>query len=199
MKRVAAILLFVVGLAVAGCGSGSKSPSVASLGGSNTTSTSAQSSGGGGGGFSTGKGGGGQGLHLAMLGNLKFSQCMRSHGISSFPDPNSSGQIGISSSTGLDPRSPTFQAAIKACRKDLPNGGQPTPQQLAKAKAAALKFSQCMRAHGVKDYPDPDFSGGGVRIRIGGSPGSDLDPNNPTFKSAQSACGPAFGKGFGKP
>ena len=201
MKRVAAILLFVVGLAVAGCGTGSKSPSVASLGGSNTTSTSTSeqsSGGGGGGGFSTGKGGA-QGMHLAMSGNLKFSQCMRAHGVSSFPDPNSSGQIGIDSSSGIDPRSPTFQSAQKACKKYLPNGGQPTPQQLAKAKAAALKFSQCMRAHGVKNFPDPDFSGGGVRMKIGGSPGSGLDPNNPTFKSAQAACGPGLGKAIGKP
>ncbi|HKU58681.1 MAG TPA: hypothetical protein VJP39_03665 [Gaiellaceae bacterium] len=177
----------VVGLAVAGCGSGSKSPSVASLGGSNTT-TSSNSNQSSGGGFSSGKGGGAPGFHIAMKGNLKFSQCMRSHGVSNFPDPNSGGQIGIDSASGLDPSSPAFQSAQKACRKYLPNGGQPTPQQLAKAKASALKFSQCMRAHGVKDYPDPNFSGGGVSIRIGGKQGSDLDPNNPTFKAAQTAC-----------
>ena len=189
MRRATLLLLLVLGVTVAGCGSGSKSPSVASLGGSNTTTSSSQSSagGGGGGGFSTGKGGG-NGLHIAMRGSLKFSQCMRAHGVSNFPDPNGQGQIGIDSSTGIDPRSPTFQSAQKACRKLLPNGGQPTPQQLAKAKQAALAFSQCMRKHGVKDYPDPDFSGGGVSLRIGGKPGSDLDPNNPTFKAARTAC-----------
>jgi len=186
----AALLLCLLGVLVAGCGSGSKSPGVASLGGSDTTSTSSSQGAAppAGGGFSSGKGGGGQGLHVAMRGNLKFSQCMRSHGVSNFPDPNGQGQIGIDSSTGIDPRSPTFQSAQKACRKYLPNGGQPTPQQLAKAKQSALAFSQCMRSHGVKDFPDPDFSSGGVNIKIGGRPGSNLDPNNPTFKAAQTAC-----------
>lgn len=192
MRRAA--LLLVLGVAVAGCGSGSKSPGIASLGGSNTTTTSSKDSQSSGGGFSTGKGGGGQGLHVAMRGNLKFSQCMRSHGVPSFPDPNSSGQIGIDSSSGIDPSSPAFQSALKTCRTYLPNGGQPSPQQLAKAKAAALKFSQCMRSHGVKDFPDPDFSGGAVRLKIGSRPGSNLDPNNPTFKKAQAACGPGLGK-----
>ena len=196
MRRATLLLLLVLGVTVAGCGSGSKSPGVASLGGSATTTSSSQgsASSGGGGGFSTGKGGSRQGFHVAMNGSLKFSQCMRAHGVSNFPDPNGQGQIGIDSSTGIDPRSPTFQSAQKACRKLLPNGGQPTPQQLAKAKQSALAFSACMRKHGVKDFPDPDFSGGGVKMTLGGKPGSDLDPNNPTFRKAQAACGNGFGK-----
>lgn len=38
-----------------------------------------------------------------------------------------------------------------------------------------------MRAHGVTDYPD---SGGPTQP----SPGSDLDPNNPTYRAARQAC-----------
>lgn len=183
----AALLLCFVGVLVAGCGSGGKSPSVASLGGGDTTTSSSQSAGPPAGGLSSGRGGG-QGFHLAMKGSLKFSQCMRSHGVSHFPDPNSTGLIGIDSSTGIDPRSPTFRSAQQACRHLLPNGGQPTPQQIAKAKQAALAYSQCMRANGVKDFPDPDFTGGGISIRLGGRPGSNLDPNNPTFQKAQQTC-----------
>lgn len=181
----AALVLIVVGAIVAGCGAGAKSPSVASLG-THTTSTT-QDATPSGGGLSSG-GGGGNGFHIAMLANVKYSQCMRAHGVRNFPDPGSNGEVGISSSSGIDPRSPHFQAAQKACAKDLPNGGQPTPQQVAKMKKAALAFSACMRAHGVKDYPDPDFRGGGVSIKVGGKPGSDLDPNNPIFHRAQQAC-----------
>jgi hypothetical protein len=47
-----------------------------------------------------------------------------------------------------------------------------------------LAFSACMRAHGIKDFPDPN--GGG--IRLSGTPGSDLNPNNPQFQTAQAAC-----------
>jgi hypothetical protein len=178
----------IVAVVAAGCGSGAKSPGVASLGVGATTTSTSQSLGSSGAGLSTGRGGG-NGLHVALRGNLKFSRCMRSHGVANFPDPNGQGQIGIDSASGIDPGSPTFQSAMQACRKNLPNGGQPNPQQLAKAKKAALAFSACMRAHGVKDFPDPDFSGGTVQLKIGSKQGSDLDPNNPTFKKAQAACG----------
>jgi hypothetical protein len=52
-----------------------------------------------------------------------------------------------------------------------------------------------MRSHGIKDFPDPDSQGG---IKITGGPGSDLNPNNPQFNSADQACqhfrgGPAGG------
>src|SRR5205809_532426 len=42
--------------------------------------------------------------------------------------------------------------------------------------------------HGVHDFPDPTFSGGRISMRIKGGPGSDLDPNSPTFQAAQKAC-----------
>ena len=52
----------------------------------------------------------------------------------------------------------------------------------------ALKFSACMRSHGVPNFPDPEISsGGGVGIRIGGK-GSGIDPNSPQFKAAQKTC-----------
>jgi hypothetical protein len=50
---------------------------------------------------------------------LAFSQCMRSHGISSFPDPtfghNGGASLLIPSSSGIDPNSPTFKTASQAC------------------------------------------------------------------------------------
>lgn len=111
---------------------------------------------------------------------------MRSHGVATFPDPN--GQGGITA-TGLDVGSPTFQAAASHCRHLLPNGGQPTPAQQAKDLAQALKFSQCMRSHGITDFPDPQsHPGGGISISLRASPGSDLNPNGSLFQAAQKAC-----------
>lgn len=54
---------------------------------------------------------------------LKFVACMRSNGVPKFPDPGSQGQLVLSSSSGIDPQSPTFQAAMQKCRSLLPNGG----------------------------------------------------------------------------
>jgi hypothetical protein len=62
---------------------------------------------------------------------LKMSACMRSHGVPNFPDPkfSSSGggvrvRLKVGSSSGIDPSSPQFQAAMKACQSNLPGGGK---------------------------------------------------------------------------
>jgi len=114
----------------------------------------------------------------------KYSACMRKHGVTNFPDPNGQGVITIHSGMGIDPGSPAFRSARATCEKLLPNGGRPTPAQIAERQRQILAFSACMRAHGVKDFPDP--SNGGLRIQS--KPGSDLNPNNPTFRNALQAC-----------
>ena len=55
---------------------------------------------------------------------LKFAQCMRDHGVD-MPDPQvNGGMVAIQIGNGVDPNSPTLQAAQEAC-KDLmgPPGG----------------------------------------------------------------------------
>ena len=176
----------------AGCGGGGGSPGVASVASSTTaattTSTTQGGSGSGGGAINSPRGGQG---HFSVAMNAgsaalgaKFSACMRKHGVTNFPDPNSQGVIQFGSGNGIDPSSPTFLAARGACQKLLPNGGQPTPQQQAKMQQQLLAFSKCMRAHGIKDFPDP--SNGGLKLRAGA--GSDLNPDNSQFQSAQQAC-----------
>ena len=111
---------------------------------------------------------------------------MRSHGVPNFPDPNAQGGIVAN---GIDTGSSTFHAAANGCRHLLPNGGQPTPAQQAQALAQALKFSQCMRSHGISGFPDPQsLPGGGIRIAIRAGQGSNLNPTNPQFQAAQKAC-----------
>ena len=124
---------------------------------------------------------------------LQFARCMRAHGVGDFPDPSSGGAISISGgpNSDLSPDNPTFQHAQQACRSLLPNGGQPTAQQQEQMQQRALAFSQCMRAPGVTDFPDPRFQSGneGFGIRLGGDgKGGDLNPNDPTFQHAQQAC-----------
>jgi hypothetical protein len=54
--------------------------------------------------------------------------------------------------------------------------------------AKALQFSQCMRSHGLKNFPDPGLNsgGGGVTLQLGKSSG--IDPNSSAFQAAQKAC-----------
>jgi hypothetical protein len=55
--------------------------------------------------------------------------------------------------------------------------------------AMAVAYTRCMRANGIHDFPDPTTPpGGGVAFRINGGPGSDLNQNNPTFRTAGRAC-----------
>ncbi len=124
---------------------------------------------------------------------------MRAHGVTDFPDPSGDGRIAISNTGGpgssdLDPNHPQFQAAQQACKSLAPSPG--TPAQQAADRAGSLKFAQCMRSHGLADFPDPNTSGG---IQIQGGPGGDLEPNNPQFQAAQKACQrflPGGGKGL---
>jgi hypothetical protein len=117
---------------------------------------------------------------------VKFSQCMRQHGISDFPDPDSQGHMSIKITPGSDmnPNNPRFKSAQQACAKYQDAAGRHVDKaQEQKMQQAALNFSRCMRAHGVTNFPDPQFSAG--KISMGG-PG--LNPNDPTMKSANAAC-----------
>jgi hypothetical protein len=86
---------------------------------------------------------------------VEYSQCMRAHGVTNFPDPTTAGP---GAKDGLDPNSPTFQAAQAACRQYAPPH-PPTPAQSAQREADLLRFAQCMRSHGVPNFPDPDSQG----------------------------------------
>jgi hypothetical protein len=57
------------------------------------------------------------------------------------------------------------------------------PDPSAARVDAGLELSNCMRSHGVPNFPDP---GQGGNISIG--PSSGLNPQSPAFQSAQQAC-----------
>lgn len=188
-KRIGTVAFAGLALAAAGCGGADNTPSVATVAGAG--GGGAPAAGGGAVGPSTSSGrGAGSGMRMRMMlggaNAIRYSQCMRKHGEPNFPDPDSSGGISIDSSSGIDPQSPTFQAAQKACQKLLPHGGTPSPQQEARARSQALAFSACMRSHGVPKFPDPQFSTGRTSLRI--TPGSGIDPSSPAFQAAQRAC-----------
>lgn len=127
---------------------------------------------------------------------VKFSQCMREHGISDFPDPDSQGRIGINVTPGsdLNPNNAQFKAAQKACAKYRErSAGHFDKAQQQQMQQAALSYARCMRAHGV-NFPDPQFSGGKVTM---GGPG--LNPNDPNFRSANQACQKLMPAGKGGP
>lgn len=123
--------------------------------------------------------------------SLKFSVCMRAHGVPNFPDPNSSARVTMN----IDPNSGAFIAAQGASAKYSPGGGkQPSPAQQQKMLANALKFSRCMRPHGVPDFPDPTTGpNGGIGFSFSARNGVGPRPSSGVFQRAQRSCQSVLG------
>ncbi len=88
---------------------------------------------------------------------LAFSGCMRSNGISSFPDPLP-GQVAVKfpSAQDLGVSTSRYQTAQKACQHLLPNGGSaPNQTEVQQELSGMRSFSQCVRSHGTPKWPDP--------------------------------------------
>ena len=116
---------------------------------------------------------------------LAYTQCMRSNGAANYPDPNSQGQILMTANNWKEVNvgSPQFTQAAKTCKKLAPKSTI-SPQQYQQLLSQGLKYSACMRAHGITNYPDPSTAGGG--LVIGAIPKADADL--PQFPAAEQAC-----------
>ena len=106
---------------------------------------------------SAGTGSGGNSTAATHEKAVKFAECMRANGVSAFPDPNASGELtidAVANGSSLDTDTAAFKQAMSACKDLEPpgfTGGKVTDQQ----RKARLKFAQCVRENGVKDFPDP--------------------------------------------
>ncbi len=119
---------------------------------------------------------------------------MRSHGVPNFPEPGAGGGgIQITAKSDVNPGSPAFQSARSACRRYRPGLGGPPHSLSAAQRQKLIAFSQCMRTHGVPNFPDPIFpASGGAMI---GAPPASFNPGAPAFRRAAAACGRPFNDG----
>jgi len=123
----------------------------------------------------------------------KFASCMRSHGVTSFPDPKvSSDSTGTKIALHVTPglvNSPAFKSARLACRHILP---PPSPEQqqaqLQARRAGLVSFASCMRSHGFTRFPDPTSQG---RLTLTMVTGAGIDLQAPATRTAALACVPA--------
>ena len=111
---------------------------------------------------------------------VRYSQCMRAHGVTNFPDPTSGGALTLDKSTI---ESPQYQTASQACRSLAPAGSQSGASISPQAQAQALSFAHCMRSHGVPDFPDPSPTGGVVGFAV-----SHATRTSPAYSRAGQAC-----------
>ena len=101
-------------------------------------------------------------------GALAFSKCMRSHGVPNFPDPGSNGRLPKGTAQQFGVSSSQLQAAQTACQHLYPATGGSFQQQAQQCYVAGdcppaivqqvliqlRTFAQCMRSHGVPNWPD---------------------------------------------
>jgi hypothetical protein len=135
-RSLAACLLLLVLAWTAACSKSTRSKGVASLPGTATPSATPS-------------------LTLLEQG-IRYAHCMREHGVP-MPDPVANGD-GVHL-PGVDKDAvdaAVLNRAEQVCRQYRPVLSAPDrAQKVEKAR----QYSQCMRGHGVRNYPDPDSSG----------------------------------------
>jgi hypothetical protein len=156
--------LLAVGVLATACSRGSSGPGVAGAGSSSTPTASPSG--------------------FRMADALAYSQCMRDHGVSDFPDPDAEGQFKVEGVPGsdLDPDNPQLKHAQESCKSLLPTPSEGEQEQ----DQARLRYAKCMRAHAFPTFPDPGPDGG-FDIDTGAHP--ELDPDTPRFQEANRECG----------
>jgi hypothetical protein len=122
--------------------------------------------------------------------SLAFARCMREHGVSRFPDPNSQGNFPPLDQQALGVSKQDSSAAQETCKHLLSRGGSTgTPQQRQQKLAFGLRVAQCLRTHGYPAFPDPTTTSQAL------PPG--IDASSPRFVAAESACEEAARKALG--
>jgi hypothetical protein len=85
-------------------------------------------------------------------------------------------------------------AALSGC-----GSSDPAKKSASNQNQQGIEFADCMRSHGVPNFPDPPAGGGG-KVSVQSSSG--INPFSPAFQAAQSACRrflPSGGPGSGHP
>ena len=113
--------------------------------------------------------------------DLAYARCMRSHGVADFPDPNPGGGFGGSISSEVQ-NNPDYATAHSACRHLLPGGD--SGNKVQQNENAFLRHAQCMRSHGVPNYPDPNP---GVNPRTALQQAG-INVNSPQVQAASRVC-----------
>lgn len=165
--RLLAAAVLVSGFLLAGCGESSHSPAAGTVGAASTSASNTASAGSATTAAShtaTGTGSSNSGPTAPGAGNpaLAFAECMRSSGVPNFTDPVPGGELLFPVGAGINPSSPAFRAARAKCQKVLPGGGPPGPgattHPSAQTVAKLVRIAECMRQHGISQFPDPRTS-----------------------------------------
>jgi hypothetical protein len=88
----------------------------------------------------------------------QFAQCVRDHGQPDFPDPTLDSQGQPQLPPGVEKPPTSIMQACASILNRLPASLRPR-SATANDPAMMRRFAQCMRAHGIDDWPDPNADG----------------------------------------
>jgi hypothetical protein len=127
---------------------------------------------------------------------LAFAKCMRSNGVPQFPAPDAQGNFNTTQIEALENNNSQADNAIHQCRSVLPNAGTGlTVEQIQTIQQqnlrSAVKAADCMRAHGITNFPDPagTTQASGVNWQpLISAIQAGLSLNTPSYQAAFMAC-----------
>jgi hypothetical protein len=133
---------------------------------------------------------------------VAYSQCMRANGVPKYPDPDSTGRLPKGDAQSFAVSVATFQSAQRACQHLLPTGGSfdeqsheciqagdCPPALVQQMLTADRKFAQCMRSHGVANWPDPTLDPNGVPIfKVSAAGITHTQTHSPPMSNTITAC-----------
>jgi hypothetical protein len=114
---------------------------------------------------------------------VKLAECIRAHGVPHFPDPDPKGEQQF----GIDVSPAVWKKATDAC-KDLTPPGTFSGKRSPKQQSDALRYAECVRENGVKDFPDP--VNGDPLIDTTKIPSSNRPGGMTILNAATKKCGP---------
>jgi hypothetical protein len=130
--------------------------------------------------------------------SLAYAKCMRSHGVPQFPAPDGQGNFNNAQIQNIDDNDqPAARNANFACRSLLPNEGTgltvtQLQGMLQQNLRNAVKGANCMRAHGIENFPDPAATTGASGVNWGpvvsAMQAGEFSTSTASYETALKAC-----------
>lgn len=182
--RRAGILAAATGLALLTACGGSTSSSGTSSSGSASSA----------GGTSSTSAGGASSTYVSD--KLSLARCLRSHGVPNYPDPNAAGEEPPGSKQLIS--TPQGQAAVGACTYWSSRIHNDVAAQNQVVQVEYVRFAECMRTHGLPEFPDPSYAEGRLEFVLSASQDG-FDPHSPQVLAKARACEHVLPAGSGLP
>lgn len=133
---------------------------------------------------------------------IAYSHCMRSHGVTNFPDPDGSGHLPKTGAQQLGVSRSLFEEAQRACASSLPTAGTTNaqidqcmstgdcpPALIQTILSEQRRYAKCIRSHGYPGFPDPTIdSEGQPYFDASGAGISHETTHSPKFMAADGTC-----------